>query len=31
MRRRSTGQGANVHVREIASAGEPVPVLLGSK
>ena len=28
-RRQSEGAGANVHVREIASTGEPIPVLLG--
>ena len=28
-RRQSEGSGANVHVREIASSGEPIPVLLG--
>ena len=28
-RREAAGSGANVHVREIASSGEPIPVLLG--
>jgi NADH-quinone oxidoreductase subunit B len=34
MRRRHAaegGEGARVHVREIASTGQPIPVLLGSK
>jgi NADH-quinone oxidoreductase subunit B len=32
LRRRSeTGAGANVHVREIPSSGQPVPVLLGNR
>jgi len=30
-RRADTGEGANVHVREIPSSGRSVPVLLGSK
>jgi NADH-quinone oxidoreductase subunit B len=30
-RRAETGSGANVHVREIPSSGEPIPVLLGSR
>jgi NADH-quinone oxidoreductase subunit B len=30
-RRRETGEGANIHVKEIASTGQPVPVLLGTK
>jgi NADH-quinone oxidoreductase subunit B len=31
MRRRGEGRGANIHVAEVPSSGEPVPVLLGSK
>jgi NADH-quinone oxidoreductase subunit B len=30
-RRAETGGGANVHVREIPSSGQPIPVLLGSR
>ena len=30
-RRAATGAGADVHVTEIASSGQPVPVVLGSK
>jgi NADH-quinone oxidoreductase subunit B len=28
-RRETTGEGANVHVHEIPSTGQPIPVLLG--
>src|SRR4029453_7172617 len=30
MRRRGEGRGANIHVAEVPSSGQPVPVLLGS-
>ena len=31
MRRRGAGRGAGLHVAEVPSSGQPVPVLLGSK